>query len=1072
MDGEKETLYSAFVTLDVQDPFRVSNFTLDKYHGDGGVVKIPDDKNIMYIGEEAFKDNDNITTIIIPKTVVQIHPRAFKNCSALEYVYFIDDTRLTVPESALSLIYEQAFFNCPKLKKVDLSNVKIVTVDDNAFTGCTSLTEIVDMYKMATMHDGVFSSLTYYDDDGNEKFAPACTSLASIDITGLRMTGNNVFAGCTSLKNVKTSKTTAMGYAMFKGCTKLQTITINNPVIPDDCFANCGGLTTVNFGDATASAKTTVFTVGNNAFKNCFNLANVNTNGYTLAKVGDYAFSGCESLSQFVYTGDTEFGSKVFENSPTQIIAGNGVTTENGVALYSGTTLVKVFSVNNGFTIKAGTTNIMPYAFEGATFDNVDTLVIPDTVRSLGKGALAGVKVNTVTLPQSITAIPEKAFANSEIVSIQIGKNVTSIGANAFADCLKLATIEFESNSNLKSIGDSAFARTAITNITLPDGATVMGSQVFRNCSSLQTVKLPSITQIGFFTFANCSALQTITYGDNATVVGMYNFGYNPGLSKVQNITLGSKTTVIEPFAFYGLSSLTSIDLTGVKELGEGAFAYCSKLSTVTGLSGVEVIGIGAFIDCTSLKQLDLSSATYIGASAFANNNFVDAITSVKFGDNLTYIGDYAFFGGKMPSVEITKSVNYIGSAAFANASNLNTITVDSENTNYFAEDNVLYRVFNDRYGKTKYELITYPAAKVATAGTIVIKEGTVAIKAYAAAGLNSGVATKVIIPYSVKTIGSGAFALSGIKDYTFHPITAPKLLTEIMDTGLDGFRGLTYINFETTLLSFIDLNDFSNPTSSKLIIRYPQNSNGFNNYIYTNFFGERYSLGELMDDTTRTLKESLEGFISAETVSLWLNQPVTDALKEEILAFSSQVKEAHRLLNNTSSEVQLSFLTESTDLIEKLYSIERALKPVKERFGIKMTVSSLTIDPTSTHKTNYVVGETFNINGLKLIATYDDYSQEEVDMTKASVDASYQGALTEYHRYVIVSAYGESVRVQIFVSAQPDEPIDPTPDADETEDKGGCKSTVLVGDASVVFTMIVALGVIILIRKVKRRDA
>ena len=51
------------------------------------MVTIPTDMNIWYIGEEAFKDNDNITKIIIPETVTQINPRAFINCSALEEVY-------------------------------------------------------------------------------------------------------------------------------------------------------------------------------------------------------------------------------------------------------------------------------------------------------------------------------------------------------------------------------------------------------------------------------------------------------------------------------------------------------------------------------------------------------------------------------------------------------------------------------------------------------------------------------------------------------------------------------------------------------------------------------------------------------------------------------------------------------------------------------------------------------------------------------------------------------------------------------------------------------------------------
>ncbi|MBQ4052994.1 MAG: leucine-rich repeat protein, partial [Clostridia bacterium] len=89
-DWEK-TLYSTSVTLRVQNEFTVSNYTLTDYNGLGGVVVIPTDMNIWYIGEEAFKDNNNITKIIIPASVTQINERAFINCTALQEVYFVNE---------------------------------------------------------------------------------------------------------------------------------------------------------------------------------------------------------------------------------------------------------------------------------------------------------------------------------------------------------------------------------------------------------------------------------------------------------------------------------------------------------------------------------------------------------------------------------------------------------------------------------------------------------------------------------------------------------------------------------------------------------------------------------------------------------------------------------------------------------------------------------------------------------------------------------------------------------------------------------------------------------------------
>ena len=55
----------------------------------GSTVTIPESYNgkpIIYISEEAFKDNKEIKKVIIPQTITQIYANAFDGCSSLSEI--------------------------------------------------------------------------------------------------------------------------------------------------------------------------------------------------------------------------------------------------------------------------------------------------------------------------------------------------------------------------------------------------------------------------------------------------------------------------------------------------------------------------------------------------------------------------------------------------------------------------------------------------------------------------------------------------------------------------------------------------------------------------------------------------------------------------------------------------------------------------------------------------------------------------------------------------------------------------------------------------------------------------
>ena len=66
--------------------FIVENGVLIKYNGSGGKVIIPGDRGITAIGDDVFKNNDSLTSIVIPSGVKTIGASAFEGCGNLVYI--------------------------------------------------------------------------------------------------------------------------------------------------------------------------------------------------------------------------------------------------------------------------------------------------------------------------------------------------------------------------------------------------------------------------------------------------------------------------------------------------------------------------------------------------------------------------------------------------------------------------------------------------------------------------------------------------------------------------------------------------------------------------------------------------------------------------------------------------------------------------------------------------------------------------------------------------------------------------------------------------------------------------
>ena len=234
-----------------------------------------------------------------------------------------------------------------------------------------------------------------------------------------------------------------------------------------------------------------------------------------------------------------------------------------------------------------------------------------------------------------------------------VASGVTAFVDGAFAGCTSLVSIDLTS--------------TSITEV--PAGA-------FSGCTALTTVKLPSTcTTIGESAFAFCSSLATLT-ASGVTTVGREAFRYCTALASIP-----SSATTLGDYAFAD-SGVTSVSLTSGMTLGEGAFANCAALETVTLGSGVDALPDPLFAGCTQIARTDwsavesfgtaalagldvatltLSDSAIVGAYAFAADEATVALTLSN--SSLPDMADYAFLGRSVSYTPVSGSTTAIEAA-------------------------------------------------------------------------------------------------------------------------------------------------------------------------------------------------------------------------------------------------------------------------------------------------------------------------------------------------------------------------------------------------------------------------
>ncbi len=346
-------------------------------------------------------------------------------------------------------------------------------------------------------------------------------------------------------------------------------------------------------------------------------------------------------------------------------------------------------------TIPNSVADIGRVAFFGCT--GLTSVSIPNSVTSIGDSAFEGCSgLTSVTIPNSVTSIDFSTFYDcSGLTSVTIPSSVTTIGEYAFFSCTGLTSVSIP--NSVTSIGDGAFTNcSSLTSVSIPNSVTSIGRSTFSLCFGLTSVIIPSsITSIGKNAFFRCSSLTSVIIPNSVLSIGEGAFFLCTGLTSV---TIGNSVSTIGDSAFDSCKELTSIVIpSSVTSIGRGVFADCEKLVHIVVAS--DNMTYDSRGDCNAIiasSQNELISAcnntiipnsvTSIGESAFT---YCTKLTSILIPNSVVKIGDRAFVScNGLTSIIIPKSVTSIGNYAFDGCSGLTSVVVDKDNGRYDSRDN------------------------------------------------------------------------------------------------------------------------------------------------------------------------------------------------------------------------------------------------------------------------------------------------------------------------------------------------------------------------------------------------
>ncbi len=577
---------------------------------------------VTSIGDAAFCNSD-ISSVVIPNSVVKIGRYSFEFCRNMTTVYM---------GKGVTNIGYGAFDFC-NLTTINYAGteeewaaIKKTSGWDN-YTGDYTVYYSKDIYDgicLTEGHNFVNNVCEYCGERGSAGLAYSVGDSGVVTLSGIgTCTDTEVVIPKTYLGKT----VTAIGANAFVKNTNIVSVILQDGLetIGSSAFASCTALKSITLPESLTA-------IPNYCFRSCAALESVELPA-NLIKIGTYAFDGCKSL--------------------TNIAIPENITSIPNYCFYNCWALESV-------TLPSAVVSIGDYAFYGCKA--LVEITLPSSLTTMGSGkgyTFSGcASLTSIEIPEGITAIPNSCFGKcTTLTDVIIPSTVVSVGSDAFYFCPLNLNIKdgacYLGNSKdpyrvLVSVADDsvtevvvpgdviiasrAFANSSVESIVISEGITNIPQYAFAGATKLRSLTLPaSVSAIGTYAFMNTTALTDVVISeDNSSFRYVDGIIYNRDLDTVVvavgsiagDIVIPASVTNISKYAFYRCSMLTGVSFdegSKLTTIETNAFNSCTSLVSFKLPENISSISATAINNCTSLTEITVDAENpYIAAVGLA----------------------------------------------------------------------------------------------------------------------------------------------------------------------------------------------------------------------------------------------------------------------------------------------------------------------------------------------------------------------------------------------------------------------------------------------------------------------
>ena len=642
--------------------------------GYSGDVVIPDSVEydgvyleVDSISEYAFRENESLSSIVLPKGLTSIGESAFSGCSGLVSV--------SLPEG-LTSIESHSFDCCTNLKSVSFPE-GLTSIGFCAFNRCENLTSLVFPASLTSISDNAFNWCSNVDTlsflgrmdsinwnaftDGNSAnqnikcvYINDLSTWLNSQRYDIKIWGDEALSAPDAVLYLDGKLLTNMVVPegvkeikpyTFYGMDSIRSVTLPKTLknIAKSAFSNCTNMSSLVLPEGLSE-------INSYAFENCVSLTSV-AFPEGLTEIGDAAFYGCDKLDSLSF--------------PASMKAINWTAFCTHKGSYYDSCSCEHFRYVD---VKDLHTWINSVRYLDSEY-GYSHLYFPKAHLYMG-----GKLLTHVVIPGDIAEIKPYTFSGMDSIrTVSIQKGVENVGKSAFSGCRNLSSVSF--SEGLKEISSYAFENcVSLTSVAFPEGLTEIGDAAFYGCDKLDSLSFPaSMKAINWTAFCthkgsyydscSCEHFRYVDVKDLHTWINSVRYldseyGYSHLYFPKAHLYMGGKLLThavipgdiaeVKPYTFSGMDSIRTVSMQkGVENVGKSAFSSCRNLSSVTFSEGFEEIGERAFTGCDSLHSVKLpASIKKIGVSAFNNQGVEFQLYALvppqresnSLGENLVYV--------------------------------------------------------------------------------------------------------------------------------------------------------------------------------------------------------------------------------------------------------------------------------------------------------------------------------------------------------------------------------------------------------------------------------------------------